>query len=264
MGGPDDTHWHWQHVIDQGVDAQKWGFDGEFVNEMHFFDITSAYSEGPNFYGKYFAHCEGREYIMDATPQTLMYPNRVYKFYNDLKYDLSQLKLIVVLREPISREVSCYTHKRGKYDGEKKQWYSDVAFEDGTIKSFEEYANTVLKDHLTPTVSIGKSASLYVKHLQEWMKYFNREQLLVLSFNELKEDPITFSWRIEQFLGNKIPGIPIEHADDRGIDDNEVPLTAWQTLEEIFGPKNEELYQFLDKNHGPWMEQHPFPHFRPA
>lgn len=257
-----------KQVIDLGAESHTWGFDNEgFVKEVHFFD-TSNYGKGPSFYARHFQHCGEHEFIMDATPNSLMHPKEVYKLYKKVGYDMSQLKLMVVLREPISREYSCYTHKASIYDGgvaSRGNWYSDVADVHGNIRTFEQYTNSVLKHVLTPPVFIGASTSLYVDHLRNWIKYFNREQLLVLSFNELKEDPTRFEWRIQQFLGKKeFPSMELEHANIRGNNDHEVPLTAWQTLEEIFGPKNEELYQFLDENPGPWMEQRPFPRFKAA
>lgn len=190
-----------------------------------------------------------------------MYAERIYEFYKSVGYDLSRLKLIVSLREPISRELSIYNHKRARWIETKAQWARDVAFADGTVMSYEEYMQYVARPELENPETKGMSASsLYVDHLREWSTYFDRSQILVLSYDEVQKDPEKAEWRVRQFLESDLPG-NLPHSNVHEHYTTSVPPNAKEYLNELFEVKNQELYQFLDKNHGPEMEERPFPRF---
>lgn len=246
-------------------------FDNEpkhYNKEVHFFDDINRYEQGVEFYTKRFEHCaqEGNtKFIMDATPATLMESQRVYSLYNQVPGDLStSLKLIVILREPISRELSLYNHKVYKFAGNQdtSMWYSDVIDANGTVMSFEEYAESVLRKQLAN--SDWKSPGKYFDHLQSWMALFRRDQLLILHYDEVKMNPEKVQWRIQEFLGATFMGnLPIANEQDMSKK-RPVPLRAYEVLEPLFRRKNEELYHLIATNTGPWMEQRPFPHFENA
>ena len=204
------------------------------------------------------------DFMMDATPCNLLFPERVYETYNQVGADaLSKLKLIVILREPVSREMSLYNHKMVVYlkTQKKDEWYSDVTFaNNSTVMPFEEYTKTVLEGQLLDPgwISVGK----YVDHLKRWKLLFKPDQLLVLSYDELKDDPKKVQWRIQEFLGGSFPGgLGHENTKDNDSKKKVVSPLVSQVLNPIFKEKNLELYRFLDENPGPAMEQYPFPRF---
>jgi hypothetical protein len=141
----------------------------------------------------------------------------------------------------------------------------------GTVYSFDEYVDHVLLERETKATNArGEQVhgplrrGLYSFHLEQWFKWLPREQLLVLSYHELKSDPTTFKARIEDFLG-------LEHQPHDEIDTANTHSSPAKTvlpscqsrdrLATIFQPWNEELYQLLEQNPGPPMEQRPFPKF---
>ena len=203
------------------------------------------------------------EFILDATPNYLPCAQRVYDTYNDEKVSgdlMRRLKLILILREPISRELSWYNHKAFmiKY-GQNTTWNKDVSYENGTIKSFDEYSEE-LKNALmrNPKGAFG----LYVDHLRTWVELFDRKRLLILNYEELLQDPSKIQWRISKFLDTEFAGV-IGHANVKaGVSKvDKVPLHARQVLEPLFREKNEELYEFIRDHPGPLMEQNPYPRF---
>lgn len=248
----------------------RWLFDGGvcharafpdepeyFAKEAHFFDKDDRFAQGVEFYAQRFQHCidsGNTEFIMDATPDYLTYPERIHDVYSNAtgaNYDaLSNLKLIVVLREPISRELSLCNHK--------------IANRVGDPITFEKHADSVLREIPNPRwASTGK----YVDHLKNFVSFLprRREQLLVLSYDEMKSDPEKVQWRIHEFLGRKfVPtgsGLPKLNRLDGPNKLMEVSPEARQMLAPLFRDKNEELYEFLEIYPGPWMEQRPFPRF---
>eukprot|EP00804_Cyclotella_cryptica_P002094 CCRYP_006514-RA/>CCRYP_006514-RA protein AED:0.02 eAED:0.02 QI:275/1/1/1/1/1/3/82/699 len=253
-------------------------FDGEpffFNKEAQFFDNDRRYKQGIEFYANRFDHCidEGLdELIMDGTPNTIEHPQRVYDIYSQPAAgdSISKLKLIVILREPIDRELSSYNHKVFDYkEAEAKEkrgwvngtWYRDVVHkQDGTIKTFTEYCEFVKLYMMVgaPTYKISR----YVEHLKNWVRLFDRSHLLVLSYDELLNNPSKVQWRIEKFLGTKFDGaLAKTNQSGSASKVKEIPHSAIQVLEPVFHDLNEELYKFLNNTPGPPMEQSPFPRF---
>ena len=201
---------------------------------------------------------------MDASPQTLLHPERVFNTYNQVGTEArSNLKLIVVLRDPVSREQSFYDFKRTEYllNQESNAWYSDVVnANNGALMSFEEYSKNVLASQLSD--QFWSCDGKYIDHLKQWMSHFRREQMLMLNYVEVRTAPEVAQRRIQEFLEAEFMG----HLDEEINQENEgtaaeVPSIARKVLDPLFEKKNLELYRFLDKYPGPPMEQRPFPHF---
>jgi len=244
-----------------------------YTKEVHFFDKDDRYEQGINFYSKRFRHCtmgsrqDSTDFLVDATPNYLAYPERVKDIYNKAGRDAaSELRLIVTLREPASRERSLYNHMVHEYSrtGDLDSWYGEVAHQDnGTVMTFDRYIESVLiprlaADSATPEQRTG----MYFDHLARWASLFPRENILVLSYDELQEDPGTFQRRIEGFLGKRFGGrFRRLNEKDGGRKDEPVSRSALDALGQVFAGKNEELYRFLESGGGPEAEQRPFPRF---
>ena len=235
---------------------------------MHYFDQDERYRQGPTFYARRFEHCRaegGDAFVLDATPNTLLHPERVYRTYRQAggAEALSKVKLIVVLRDPVSRELSAYHHKKAEYvlHPQSDAWYGDIVLPDSdAVMPFEEYAERVLAGQLSDRD--WKNTGRYIDHLHQWMSYFDRRQLLVLHYAELKVAPRAAQRRIREFLGAQLPGDLMEKSAPEGEDqDRRATPTARKVLDPFFEEKNVELYKFLEERPGPFMEQHPFPNF---
>ncbi|EJK45022.1 hypothetical protein THAOC_36392 [Thalassiosira oceanica] len=244
-----------------------------YTKEVHFFDKGDRYGQGINFYSKRFRHCtagsreEKTDFLLDATPNYLAYPERVKDIYSKAGRDAaSELRLVVTLREPASRERSLYNHMVHELSrsGDLTAWYGEVARQDnGTAMAFSQYIESVLiprfaADSVTPEQRTG----MYFDHLARWASLFPRENILVLSYDELQEDPDTFRRRIEGFLGSRFGGrFRRLNEKDVGGKDEPVSRSALDALAQVFAGKNEELYRFLESGGGPEVEQRPFPRF---
>jgi hypothetical protein len=143
----------------------------------------------------------------------------------------------------------------------------------GTVYSFDEYVHHVLLKRETKRKTTNAKGEhvhgplrrdLYAFYLKQWFEWLPRDQLLILSYHELKSDPTTFKTRIEDFLGLKHqPQGEIEEVNTHSSPTKTV-LPSCQSrdrLATVFQPWNEELYQLLGQYPGPPMEQRPFPKF---
>eukprot|EP00804_Cyclotella_cryptica_P018921 CCRYP_006460-RA/>CCRYP_006460-RA protein AED:0.02 eAED:0.02 QI:124/1/1/1/0.5/0.33/3/814/441 len=249
-------------------------FDGEpthYEKEVHFFDEDVRYHEGVEFYSHRFEHCAGKtrkKYILDATPRYLLFSKRIHDVYNQALQGgfKKKLKLIVVLREPISREVSWYNHRTYRLalmnsTDQIHESYRDILYTNGTIMSFDEYSETVLKESITENPL--NSPGIYSEHLKSWANLFGRKRILVLSYDELQSKPSKARWRINRFLGTKYKG-GFNKSNTKESDNKirDISIRAREALEPLFKEMNEELYKFLRDHPGPQMEQNPFPRFK--
>ena len=136
----------------------------------------------------------------------------------------------------------------------------DVLHGNSTIKTFDEYSDGLAKRiRHNPQGAFG----LYVDHLKEWVKWFDRKKLLILSYDEFHQDPSMVIHRIEKFLETNLTGsFPHTNSNDNPLKVKEVSLHAKEVLEPLFKEKNEELYRFIEDHPGPPMEQNPFPRYK--
>ncbi|KAL7465911.1 hypothetical protein ACHAXS_006214 [Conticribra weissflogii] len=239
-----------------------------YSKEVHFFDLWHRYRNGPEFYAARFPQ-DNSSLSMDATPDTLQFANRVYDTYKSAGSDqLTRVKIIVILREPVSRELSLYNHLsfdcRNLDKSERNEWHDQVLAANDRILSFDEFVSERSIPALRSDTGPGQSTrhGFYAKHLKNWFELFDRNQILVLSYQELQRDPKKIEERIEQFLGLHIPG----HIKWANSNESDQKLTqpserARSALQSIFSFENEKLYSLLESNPGPPMEERPFPRF---
>ncbi|XP_039904339.1 heparan sulfate glucosamine 3-O-sulfotransferase 3B1a [Simochromis diagramma] len=148
--------------------------------EPHFFDRN--YDKGLEWYRELMPKSSEGQLTMEKTPSyyvTKEVPARIYAMSKDTK-------LIVVVRDPVTRAISDYTQTRSKKP--------DIpSFESLTLKN----TSAGLIDTTWSAVQIG----MYAKHLERWLQYFPMEQLLFVSGERLITDPAGEMARVQDFLG---------------------------------------------------------------
>lgn len=243
-----------------------------YSKEVHFFDMWSRFKQGVDFYAQRFENATTTSRTLDATPDTLPFPERVRSIYEEAGGGQENtVKFIVILRDPIARELSLYNHLafdcRHLQQSERTEWHDQVLNKsDGSISSFEAFVQNqslpALKRDMTGS---GQSTrhSLYSRHLQKWFECFDRQQILVLSYNELCTNPKRLQERIRTFLGCQIPDIEFQrsNSNDSDLKLKRPPRNAKQALQSAFAAENEDLYRLLESCQGPTMEERPFPRF---
>ncbi|KAK9530109.1 hypothetical protein VZT92_011638 [Zoarces viviparus] len=150
--------------------------------EPHFFDRN--YDNGLEWYRELMPKTLEGQITMEKTPSyfvTREAPARIAAMSRDTK-------LIVVVRDPVTRAISDYTQTLSKKP--------DIpSFESLTFKN----RTTGLIDTSWSAVQIG----IYAKHLDNWLQYFPMEQILFVSGERLISDPAGELGRVQDFLGLK-------------------------------------------------------------
>jgi hypothetical protein len=244
-----------------------------YSKEVHFFDSELRYKQGVTFYAQRFLNCgamNGLDRTMDATPDTLPFADRVRSTYEAAGGgQVKTVKIIVILREPVSRELSLYNHLafdcRRLGSSERTSWHKQATHENESIMLFDEFVFDKSIPALGRETGPGRSTrhGLYATHLRKWFELFDRKQILVLSYDELQHDPGKLQARIQTFLGYTIPGqLRRSNSNDSQYKIESPSCEAKQALLTVFAPLNEQLYHLLESNPGPSMEPRPFPRFQ--
>jgi len=163
--------------------------------ELHYF--SKYYSFGQYWYHTFFPFKMSNKITGEATPNYLYYTaaaERVYRYNKDMK-------LIVLLRDPIQRAVSQYhmEFKRGKLSH---------SFEDLVTRQLENTSDRVhvdYEEHYTQVLQRGK----YCDQIKNWYSYFKKDQILVLKSEDFFKSPKDTLACVFKFLG-----LPIQYPEN--------------------------------------------------
>ncbi|CAG5904029.1 heparan sulfate glucosamine 3-O-sulfotransferase 3B1b [Menidia menidia] len=220
--------------------------------EPHFFDRN--YENGLEWYRELMPKTLEGQITMEKTPSyfvTREAPARISAMSRDTK-------LIVVVRDPVTRAISDYTQTLSKKP--------DIpSFESLTFKN----RTTGLIDTSWSAIQIG----IYAKHLDNWLQYFPSEQILFVSGERLISDPAGELGRVQDFLGlkriitdkhfyfNQTKGFPcLKKAEGsskphclgktKGRTHPNIHPEVVQRLRDFYRPFNMKFYQMTGHNFG--------------
>lgn len=191
---------------------------------------------------------------MEKTPSyfvTKEAPRRVFSMSR-------HTKLIVVVRDPVTRAVSDYTQTLTKAPG---------------LPSFQ---NLVFRNSTTGLIDTSWSAvriGIYAKHLENWLRFFPLSRLLFVSGERLVADPAGEMGRVQDFLGlkrvvtdkhfyfNQTKGFPCLKKPEgsnrprclgksKGRPHPRIPSEVLLRLRDFYRPFNLKFYQMTGQNFG--------------
>ncbi|XP_016158116.1 PREDICTED: heparan sulfate glucosamine 3-O-sulfotransferase 3B1-like [Ficedula albicollis] len=150
--------------------------------EPHFFDRN--YERGLAWYRELMPRTLEGQITMEKTPSYFVTKEAPARISSMCK----GTKLIVVVRDPVTRAISDYTQTLSKKP--------DIpTFESLTFKN----RTTGLIDTSWSAIQIG----IYAKHLENWLLHFPIGQILFVSGERLISDPAGELGRVQDFLGLK-------------------------------------------------------------
>ncbi|XP_040047779.2 heparan sulfate glucosamine 3-O-sulfotransferase 4 [Gasterosteus aculeatus] len=151
-------------------------------NEPHFFDRN--YEKGLDWYRDLMPSTLEGQITMEKTPSyfvTNHAPKRIHSMARDIK-------LIIVVRNPVTRAISDYTQTLSKKP--EISTFEVLAFKNRTLG---------LIDASWSALRIG----IYALHLESWMQYFPLSQMHFVSGERLIVDPAGEMAKVQDFLGLK-------------------------------------------------------------
>jgi len=229
-----------------------------YMKEPHFFD--KSYRNGIDYYYSLYEDCGNTTILMDATPRNLLFPERIHEYY-ETEGLAETVKIMISVREPVARDISWYHHMyRQLMNGDRRGFVTEILKKEGSIMTFEEH----MEIHILP--NIGKdNPGWYAKWLKQWFNLFPRENILISSYDDFKNDPNDALKRLHTFLDLPIPNdgpLAAPHANsEHAATEEPIPCSVQQRLAAEYAEHNQELYVLLEAHPGPSMEHKPFPEF---
>ncbi|CAL8302236.1 unnamed protein product [Lota lota] len=219
--------------------------------EPHFFD--RFYDKGLEWYRSLMPRTLEGQITMEKTPSYFITKEAPRRLFSMSRHT----KLIVVVRNPVTRAVSDYTQTLTKSPGLPS--FQSLAFRNAS--------STV--DTAWSAVRIG----IYTKHLENWLRYFPLSRFLFVSGERLVMDPAGEMGRVQDFLGlkrvvtdkhfyfNQTKGFPCLKKPEgssrprclgksKGRPHPRIPAEVLLRLRDFYRPFNLKFYQMTGHNFG--------------
>lgn len=206
--------------------------------EIHFFDVK--FEKGCDWYRSCFPFIKQNFITGEASPSYIFHPHapkRIAELY-------PSVKLIALLRNPVSRAYSHYNHNLRK----KRE---NLSFELALEKEEERLSGKLekmLEDEKYFNASYFNYAYLdrgiYVEQLKRWFSIFPKEQILILKSEDFFAEPAKDFSRVLNFLN--LPQWKItEYNRFNGLEYQDMNPATRKQLIDYFKPHNQRLYEFL-------------------
>jgi hypothetical protein len=142
-------------------------------DSIHYFDMF--YSKGRKWYSAFFADAREGQKLFDPTPSYIRSPWAARRIAEENR----DAKIVVCLRNPVERAFSHFWHekKKRKYNFE----FSEV------LRNYDLFSSLL-------------ETGFYAEHIERYLRYFPKEQILCQLFEELGEAPEAFLVQLLRFL----------------------------------------------------------------
>jgi hypothetical protein len=177
----------------------------------------------------------------DATPYYLLHPLAALRAF----MVVPAARIIIMLRDPVDRAYSHYHHEI-RLGEESLSFEEAIAAEDSRIAGEEE---RILDDPLYASFSYQHftylKRGLYAGQIRDWLRYYPADQVLIVSSEQLFENPFAEYQRVLKFLRLPTWELPSYRAEFSG---KYPPLdeSTRDRLCEYFAPHNRELHDYLN------------------
>ncbi|XP_045180601.1 heparan sulfate glucosamine 3-O-sulfotransferase 1-like [Mercenaria mercenaria] len=183
-------------------------------------------------------------------------PDKFYKFNK-------KLKMILLVREPVERLISAYSFTYLQKKQHKLVFNYRLEDVPEIDSVFVDQQNGRVK-----TNQFDLTHSVYDLAMERYLKYFSRDQILVIESSEFRKDPAAVLQRVEQFLGLKhvikddyfaynknkhfhclktLQGM-VCYGSDRGRAKlKDITPETRRTLHAYFKPHNERFFELIGK-----------------
>ncbi len=206
--------------------------------EVHYF--TNNFDKRLNWYKAYFSYARSSGLVGEATPYYLYHPLAAER----IKTTLPSIKIIIVLREPVSRAISHYHHA-------VRHGFEELPMRDAfenDINSYKELSERVSKGERVVSHQENSyvSRGFYADQISRYFSLFDSENIMLIKSDDLFTDSVGTLRNVFSFLGLDENFVPYDiSVKNPGVyrkndDDNDAAeIMLW--LNEIYEPYNKKL-----------------------
>ena len=195
------------------------------AKELHYFSLHA--DRGPGWYAEQFAPAGPQQRCGEITPYYLFHPQAPAR----IQALLPEVRLIVLLRDPVERALSQYFHAR-RHGFEPLELEAALAAEAGRLAGAEAQLEAAGSHHTSHQKHSYVSRSRYEQQLAAYEQRFGAAQLLVIRSEDLFSSTERCWQSIQTFLGlEPIPlPAPLARANAGRGEANAVPAAIRQQL----------------------------------
>ncbi|MGD1713242.1 sulfotransferase domain-containing protein [Dapis sp. BLCC M172] len=230
------------------------------MKELHFFNWRSKQEDTKTvdwYLSQFPTIPHGKNLITgEATPDYLIDPHTPQRMFNLLP----DVKLIVLLRNPIDRAVSHYHHNRGiskkreplPFRKAIEKEPERLNIEKEKLISDENYRSLFHRNYSY------LERGIYIEQLENWMSIFPREQFLIIKSEDFYANPNITLKEVFEFLG--LPNHQVKNNrkyNERSYQPIDEKMRS--TLAEYFQPYNQRLEEYLGVKFNWAMSPYPEP-----
>lgn len=218
--------------------------------QIHFFDLN--FKKGLAWYKSHFPIIFNKKKIKtgESSPYYIFHPHAAKR----ISKAFPEVKLIVLLRNPVSRAFSHYNMVK---KNEKGNTFEDAISKEegrlnGEVEKLRTDENYLSFNHQTFTyLSRGR----YHEQIENWLTYFDREQILFLKSEDFFADPQTTLNLVSNFLeiSNFSEYNNLKKVWQKGKY-NKIDKETKDRLKHYFHPYNKALYNLIGQNFE-WEEE---------
>ena len=213
------------------------------VKEVHLFDDDKNFFSrslgGYADYHRQFAPTSSAQLVGEITPAYIYWneaPRRIWE-YNP------GMKLIVVLRNPITRAYSHWNMERDR-DVDPLPFWDALQAEPARLREALPYQNRKFS---------YADRGFYTGQLRRLWAFFPAEQVLVLRYEELLREPDETLGKVFDFLGvERLPPIPPQEAHVRPYS-GRMSRREWEYLRDLFEFEIRALERILGWDCAEWL-----------
>lgn len=212
------------------------------------------YDAGPSWYRscfpttwekRFWAAVHGAPILTGEATPSYMYDVEVAERVRDL---LPRLKLLAIVRDPPDAFSSAYRFglKCGLYTKDERPFGQLVEQELAALYRIDSGVNR--REQLIARARVELGRYIYVDQLELWMELFGKEQVFVVVFDDLTQDPAGTMERVCDYLG--LPPRPLKSYTRYNLAgyDTAVGDEPRAQMDEFFAPYHERLSALLDRD----------------
>ena len=229
-----------------------------YMKEVHFFDVY--FSKGLHWYRAQFPSSVQKYYTErvqkqnfitgEASPYYLFHPHAPKR----IAQTLPQVKLIVLLRNPVTRAYSHYYHEVAGGHEKIATFEEAIACEEERIaKEAELLAKNEQYISYNHRHFSYLARGIYVDQLKVWMNLFPKEQFLILKSEDFYADPAAGLKQALDFVNVPDLSLKAQKEEYEQLNTTTPPRMNPATrkrLREYFEPHNSRLYKYLGVDFG--------------
>jgi glycosyltransferase involved in cell wall biosynthesis len=221
------------------------------VKEVHYFDggldtDVDNFKKGEDWYRAFFPlkhEMSENAQTFEASPLYIFNPLTPARIYNLIP----NIKLILLLRNPVHRAISQYFHEKSK--GHEHLGIMDALYyEDERLN--EAYDKQNYKNYHFIHHSY-KSRGLYVNQLKRYLNYFNKEQIFIINSDDFFSQTHSTLEKLFDYIGvNKDKNIMNLNPKNVSAKNKNVDEEVYDYLYDYFYKPNSELYDLIGRDLG--------------